>query len=114
MGMMLFRKNDPFHWYSLPVSLMTLFRISTLEDWTDIMYFNIFGCDSYNVGGGLTYCDPTVDDCSMLYSAYLSHFGKDDEDFEVTSDIESDVNVMVYGDDDEKGTLVRSAQELVR
>ena len=65
-GMMIFKKNDPFHWHSLPIAMMTLFRISTLEDWTDIMYMSIFGCDEYNSGGGLTYCNPATEDCSML------------------------------------------------
>ena len=37
-GHHLFHKVDPTHWESLGVSLLTLFRIVTLEDWTDIMY----------------------------------------------------------------------------
>jgi hypothetical protein len=28
--------------------MLTLFRASTLEDWTDIMYISIFGCDQYS------------------------------------------------------------------
>lgn len=27
--------------------MLTLFRIATQEDWTDIMYFNMFGCDKW-------------------------------------------------------------------
>lgn len=37
-GYHLFHQVDPTHWESLGVSLLTLFRIVTLEDWTDIMY----------------------------------------------------------------------------
>lgn len=37
-GYHLFHHVDPTHWESLGVSLLTLFRIVTLEDWTDIMY----------------------------------------------------------------------------
>lgn len=37
-GYHLFNDVDPVHWESLGVSLLTLFRIVTLEDWTDIMY----------------------------------------------------------------------------
>lgn len=37
-GYHLFNEVDPEHWESLGVSLLTLFRIVTLEDWTDIMY----------------------------------------------------------------------------
>ena len=30
--------HDPIHWGSLGLSLLTLFRVVTLEDWTDVMY----------------------------------------------------------------------------
>lgn len=31
-------------------SLFTLFRVATLEDWTDVMYINIHGCGETNYG----------------------------------------------------------------
>ena len=37
-GYHLFREFDPNHWRTLGISLLSLFRIATLEDWTDIMY----------------------------------------------------------------------------
>ena len=37
-GFYLFHEHDPFHWNSLGISLITLFRVLTLEDWTDVMY----------------------------------------------------------------------------
>ncbi len=37
-GQQLFHIHDPVHWGNLGVSLLTLFRIVTLEDWTDVMY----------------------------------------------------------------------------
>ena len=37
-GYQLFHEHDPTHWRSLGISLLTLFRVVTLEDWTDIMY----------------------------------------------------------------------------
>jgi len=37
-GFHLFHEHDPQHWRSLPISLLTLFRVVTLEDWTDVMY----------------------------------------------------------------------------
>lgn len=37
-GYHLFAEHDPTHWRNLGVSLLTLFRIVTLEDWTDVMY----------------------------------------------------------------------------
>ncbi len=37
-GYHLFHAHDPLHWENLGISLLTLFRIVTLEDWTDVMY----------------------------------------------------------------------------
>jgi len=45
MGVFLFKVNDPIHFENLQLSLLSLFRVVTLEDWTDIMYINIYGCD---------------------------------------------------------------------
>lgn len=43
-GIYAFRDNDPFHWGDLFTALLTLFRGSTLEDWTDLMYTSMYGC----------------------------------------------------------------------
>ncbi len=37
-GYHLFHEADPQHWRSLGIAMLTLFRIVTLEDWTDVMY----------------------------------------------------------------------------
>ena len=37
-GVHLFRDHDPTHWRNLGIALLSLFRVMTLEDWTDIMY----------------------------------------------------------------------------
>ncbi|MEZ5560716.1 MAG: ion transporter [Pseudomonadales bacterium] len=37
-GYHLFHEVDPLHWRTLGTALLTLFRIVTLEDWTDVMY----------------------------------------------------------------------------
>lgn len=37
-GYHLFHEHDPVHWRDLGTSLLTLFRVLTLEDWTDVMY----------------------------------------------------------------------------
>ena len=37
-GYHLFATHDPQHWGTLGLSLLTLFRVVTLEDWTDLMY----------------------------------------------------------------------------
>lgn len=46
MGVFLFGTNDPLHFGSLHTAMLSLFRISTLEGWTEIMYINMFGCDN--------------------------------------------------------------------
>ena len=38
IGWQLFHEHDPEHWRNLGIALLSLFRILTLEDWTDIMY----------------------------------------------------------------------------
>jgi len=37
-GYHIFHEHDPTHWRNLGISLLTLFRVVTLEDWTDVMY----------------------------------------------------------------------------
>ena len=51
LGTFLFRVNDPIHFESLHISLLSLFRVATLEDWTDIMYTAIYGCQNYGYSG---------------------------------------------------------------
>ncbi|MCW5921626.1 MAG: ion transporter [Saprospiraceae bacterium] len=45
MGVFLFGKNDPLHFGTLHTAMLTLFEISTLEGWVDILKVNMFGCD---------------------------------------------------------------------
>lgn len=46
-GVVMFGQNDVLHFRDLSTSILTMFRVVTLEDWTDIMYINMFGCDVY-------------------------------------------------------------------
>ena len=46
-GVMAFSDNDPWHFGSLHLAMLSLFRAATLEDWTDIMYINMYGCAEY-------------------------------------------------------------------
>lgn len=51
-GVMFFAKNDPVHFGNIFDALLSLFRIVTLEDWTDVMYLQIYGSniyDGYNI-----------------------------------------------------------------
>ena len=45
LGVFMFGENNPVHFRDLQTSLITLFQITTLEGWADIMYINVFGCD---------------------------------------------------------------------
>ncbi len=51
-GTFLFRENDPVHFADLPLSMLSLFRAVTLEDWTDLMYIQMYGCANYGYVGG--------------------------------------------------------------
>ncbi len=46
----MFGKNDPIHFENLEIAMLSLFRVVTLEDWTDVMYINMYGCDEYGYG----------------------------------------------------------------
>jgi voltage-gated sodium channel len=47
VGCFLFGANDPVHFGGLWISMLTLFRVCTLEDWTDVMYIQMYGSDLY-------------------------------------------------------------------
>jgi len=47
VGATLFGKNDPFHFGNLGNAMVSLFRVATLEDWTDIMYYQTYGCHGW-------------------------------------------------------------------
>jgi voltage-gated sodium channel len=46
-GTFIFGNNDPVHFRNLQTSILSLFRACTLEDWTDLMYINMYGSDVY-------------------------------------------------------------------
>lgn len=52
----MFSENDPIHFKTLPLSMLSLFRAVTLEDWTDLMYINMYGCANYGYDGNEALC----------------------------------------------------------
>lgn len=61
MGVFLYGDNDPIHFGSLQIAMLSLFRVVTLEDWTDVMYINMYGCDQYGYDGNENLCiDPSA------------------------------------------------------
>jgi voltage-gated sodium channel len=49
-------QNDPIHFGDLQIAMVSLFRAVTLEDWTDLMYIQMYGCDVYGYGGNEALC----------------------------------------------------------
>ena len=49
-GMYAWATNDPFHFRNVPIAIITLFRMSTLENWSAVMNINYWGCDRYDGG----------------------------------------------------------------
>ncbi len=56
VGVFVFGDNDPIHFGNLPSAFLSLYRVVTLEDWTDIMYINMYGCDKYGYSDLEEFC----------------------------------------------------------
>ena len=56
IGTTTFSKNDPIHFGNLPISMISLFRAATFEDWTDLMYIQMYGCDTYGYKDAAEQC----------------------------------------------------------
>tara|TARA_B100001971_G_scaffold210140_1_gene235004 strand:+ start:108 stop:929 length:822 start_codon:yes stop_codon:yes gene_type:complete len=71
IGVMLFSGNDPIHFGNLWSSFLSLFRIVTLEDWTDVMYLQMYGSDVYQGYNqdlsGLNFSPKAMPVIGMLY-----------------------------------------------
>jgi voltage-gated sodium channel len=52
-GTFMFGKNDPLHFGSLVASMLSLFKIVTLEGWIDLMSIQVYGCDRFGYDGAL-------------------------------------------------------------
>ncbi len=52
----IFGGNDPVHFQHLPLAMLSLFRVVTGEDWTDVMYIAMYGCDNYGYEGMAELC----------------------------------------------------------
>lgn len=45
VGVIMFGKSDPWHYATLHVALISLFRCATLDGWYEAMLINMIGCD---------------------------------------------------------------------
>lgn len=59
VGLSFFGKNDPMHFGSVPVAFMTLFRVATFDNWSDLAFITIIGCEKFP---GSDYYVPGSDD----------------------------------------------------
>jgi voltage-gated sodium channel len=60
-GVFLFGQNDPVHFGNLWIAMLSLFRVVTGEDWTDVMYIQMYGCQDYPFSGEFVkYCTDPV------------------------------------------------------
>ena len=75
MGVFLFKENDPIRFSDLGTSILTLFQITTMEGWTDILYANMHGCDHEVYG--LDNCDNPVAQptAAVIYFVSFVMFG---------------------------------------
>ena len=42
-----FKENDKAHFGSIPLAMVSIWQIETLDAWEEIMYTNMFGCDQF-------------------------------------------------------------------
>lgn len=47
LGYQFFSRNDPFHFGTYALSVLTFFQLSTFENWSVIFYINYSGCNSF-------------------------------------------------------------------
>ena len=73
LGVMLFGENDPKHYATLGDSMLSLFRVVTLEDWTDIMYINMYGADQYGYEVAEMARYPDIKPQGLLITSVIFH-----------------------------------------
>jgi len=69
-----FSGNDPVHFPDIQTSMLSLFRAVTLEDWTDLMYINMYGCANYGYDSIISKCDPQAGASALGGAAFFVSF----------------------------------------
>jgi len=59
-GVFLFGVNDPVHFGSLALSVLTLFIVVTGENWSTTLYTQMYGCDKFGYDGVEDLCTQVV------------------------------------------------------
>jgi voltage-gated sodium channel len=52
----IFGQADPFYYGNLQSSMLTLFRVVTLEGWSELMYISMYGCGEFGYEGREALC----------------------------------------------------------
>ena len=60
--------------HNLEIAMLSLFRVVTLEDWTDLMYINMYGCDRYGYGPDSVVLCTAPSANPLLAAAYFVSF----------------------------------------
>lgn len=68
-GIIFFRINDPWHFRSVEIAMITLMRCAFFDGWGDVLYINYYGCEVYSMNvytnvksedqhllGGVSFC----------------------------------------------------------
>jgi voltage-gated sodium channel len=74
-GVFLFGQNDPVNFGSLGPSFLSLFRIITLENWDEIFFVEVRGCNKHGYEGDLAqYCtspDPSPTAAVFFFISFI-------------------------------------------
>ena len=65
IAMILFSKNDPLHFGNLHITMIALFQCSTLDNWSDLLYINLYGCDVFGY-------DEIPEQCTQPQPAFIT------------------------------------------
>jgi len=50
IGISAFEESDPFHFGTLHRAIITMFKLSTMENWYGVLYIDLWGCDKWTGG----------------------------------------------------------------
>ena len=71
LGCLFLGENDPAHFGTVPIAMLSLFQVSTLASWTTIAYTSWFGCERYQGG---QYALPTEERSSGIVATKGGNF----------------------------------------
>ncbi|TMW66115.1 hypothetical protein Poli38472_003880 [Pythium oligandrum] len=94
-GMYAWADNDQFHFRSVPIAMVTLFRMSTLENWSNIMNINYFSCDRF-AGGYYTTNETEAKPFQFCNVTALYGENATDSDIQSTRTVNSIVAVIYF------------------